>query len=70
MSEKFVIVVNNCEVSILDTDNDVTDENLEIFSVDFEDNEVVADYIAYELEPLVRVLNEQDKLLKEAGITL
>ena len=70
MSEKFVIAVNNCEVSVLDTDNDVTDENLEIFSVDFEDNEVVADYIAYELEPLVRVLNEQDKLLKEVGITL
>lgn len=60
---RFVICRHKGEVVVLDTDNDVTDENLEMFGIEFED-EYIAKYIAVELEPIVRCLNEQDKLLR------
>ncbi len=63
--ERFVVVRNRGEVSVLDVDNDVTDENLQLFCVDFEDNEEVASYLVDELDGIVRYLNEQDRLIKE-----
>lgn len=64
MSERFVINTTPYGVSVLDTDNEVTDENLLLFSVDFEDNEVIAEYLAEELQNLVNCMNEQDKRLR------
>lgn len=62
--ERFVIVNHNGEVSVLDTGHDLVESegNLELFSLDF-GNEADADCVAEELDGLVRVLNEQDRLL-------
>lgn len=67
MTGRFVIARNECEVSVLDTDNSVTDENLLVFSVDCETVDD-AKIIAEELYDLVRTLNGQDKELREQGI--
>ena len=67
MTERFVIARNECEVSVLDTDNSVTDENLLVFSIDCETVDD-AKIIAEELYDLVRTLNGQDKELREQGI--
>ena len=63
MDKRFVIVNNEVEVSVIDTQNDVTTENLLMFSIDCVNKED-ANYIAEELEGLVCALNEQDMLLK------
>ena len=63
-TDRFVLVVNKCAVSILDN---VSGENLLLFYVDFEDNEDVASYLAYELEDTVCALNAQDKELQKNG---
>ena len=72
MSERFVITKNKGEICVLDTGHDLVEEegNALLFSVDLEDNDVVVDYLAYELEPMVRLLNEQAKELEKLGITL
>ena len=63
MDKRFVIVNNEGEVSVIDTQNDVTTENLLMFSIDCVNKED-ANHIAEELEGLVCALNEQDMLLK------
>lgn len=62
--DRFVITTNRGTVNVLDTDN-VSGENLQVFYADLEDNEIVAEYIAYELENIVRCLNEQDRIIKK-----
>lgn len=63
-NEKFVIYVNETQVSILDTKtNEDEGENLELFGVDCETTENAL-YLAEELYNLVRLLNEQDKELE------
>lgn len=69
MSERFVIGRHKGDVFVLDTNNDVAVENLEMFGVEFDDEDI-AKYIAVELEPIVRCLNEQDRLMKENNIIL
>ena len=69
MSERFVISRYKGDVFVLDTKNDVAVENLEMFGVEFDDEDI-AKYIAYELEDIVRCLNEQDRLMKENNIIL
>ena len=70
MKDRFVIHRTFDEVSILDTKPGVTDENLLVFCLEFEDNEMFGDYIEETLHDVVKLLNEQDKELKKAGITL
>ena len=62
--ERFVISVNKCSVSVLDTDN-ISEENLLVFGIDFEDNEEVANYLAYELQDIVHYLNWQNEELRK-----
>lgn len=59
---RFVISVNNGEVVILDTDNE-SGTNLLLLSLEFGD-ELDAQYVSEELYTIVRLLNEQDKLLR------
>ena len=63
--ERFVIVNHNCEVSVLDTGHELVEEegNLLLFGIDYA-NQGDADYLAYELEPIVRLLNEQDRIIR------
>lgn len=58
---RFVISVNNGEVVILDTNNE-SGTNLLLLSLEFGD-ELDAQYVSKELYTIVRLLNEQDKLL-------
>lgn len=64
-NERFIIITRRNDVSVVDTECD----NLELLGLMFEDNEEVALYLAEELEPIVRLLNEQDKELKKVGVT-
>lgn len=59
---RFVISVNNGEVVILDTNNE-SGTNLLLLSLEFGD-ELDAQYVSEELYTIVRLLNEQDKLLR------
>ena len=71
MSERFVIVLDGGDVSVLDTGHDLVEEegNAELFNMDFFDEED-AKYVAHELEGIVCALNEQDRLMKENNIIL
>lgn len=69
MGERFVIGRHEGNVFVLDTNNDVAVENIEMFGIEFDDEDI-AKYIAYELEDIVRCLNEQDRLMKENNIIL
>lgn len=60
--DRFVISVNKGEVMILDTDNE-SGANLLLLFLDFGD-ELDAQYVSEELYTIVRLLNEQDKLLR------
>lgn len=64
-NERFVIITRRNDVSVVDTECD----NLELLGLMFEDNEEAALYLAEELKPIVRLLNEQDKELKKVGVT-
>ena len=72
MGERFVIANDGMGgVSILDTEDEFNDgTNLLVFGLDFEDNEIVASYVAEELTVIVDLLNKQDKELKKLGITI
>lgn len=59
MEEKFLIHNIKNNVSIIDTEED----NVILFNVAC-DNEEDGKYIEYELQPVVRLLNEQNKILK------
>lgn len=61
MSEKFKLNNTNNTVSV--TDNDV---NAVLFSVECE-NEEDSKYLENELNTVVRLLNEQNKVLKKEG---
>ena len=67
MSNRFVITNNAGEVSVLDTQNEVTDENLLVFNIEC-CNKEDGDYIAEELSDLVRTLNEQNEIIKEHNL--
>lgn len=64
--DRFVIITKRNDVSVVDTEC----ENVELLGLYLEDNEEAALYIAAELDPIVRLLNEQNKELKKVGITL
>lgn len=68
-ADRFVIVNKDGEVSVLDTGHDLVEEegNLLLFAMDYV-NKGDANYLAYELEPIVRLLNEMDKELKSDGL--
>ena len=63
MNDRFVITIHNFEVSVLDTDN----ENLLLFGIDCDSVEDAV-YLKYELESIVKLLNEQDKIMKEHNL--
>ena len=63
-NERYQICRNKGEIVVLDTDNEVTDENLEMFGIQFED-EYIAKYIGYELKPIVNCLNEQNNIINK-----
>lgn len=65
-SQRFVISRNGGDVSILDTGHDLVQEegNAELLYIGFE-NEAHAKMFEVQLDCIVRVLNEQDKELKE-----
>ena len=69
MSERFVITNHMCEVTVLDTQNpDLEDgETALLFGFDIggEDSEYVAKYLERELEPIVRILNEQCNIVED-----
>ena len=58
--EKFFIFNYNCSVSVVGRFED--EGNLDMFGLTCE-NQDYADILAEELEPLVRFMNEQDKLI-------
>jgi len=62
MTKKFLITNVNNEVSLLDTEED----NLILFNVTCKNNED-SKYIENELNTVVRLLNEQNKVLNEMG---
>lgn len=68
MKERYILVNYNNEVSILDTQNEDLEKNETalLFSLDLCDEEG-ANYIEYELEQIVRILNEQNKIIKKYG---
>lgn len=61
MSEKrFVIINDNGDVSVIDTEED----NIVLFMLDFE-NLADAKYVEMELDGIVSMLNELDRIIKE-----
>lgn len=61
MSEKrFVIINDNGDVSVIDTEED----NIVLFMLDFE-NLADAKYVEMELDGVVSMLNELDRIIKE-----
>ena len=66
--KRFVITNHNCEVTVLDTGHDLVEEegNALLFGIDCVSQED-ANYLAYELDPIVRLLNEMDEELKSVG---
>ena len=65
MRERFVIVNNSYDVSVLDTES----ENALLLSLDCESRND-ASYIKNELKSIIYILNEQDNVLKKNNINL
>lgn len=65
-NDRFVIITRRNDISVVDTEC----ENAELLGLYLEDNEEAALYIAAELDPIITLLNEQDKELKKVGVTL
>lgn len=69
-NDRYVIYKGYTDVEILDTNPEYTNENLVICEFDFEDNEEVAEWFIYEIEPLIKLLNEQNNELEKKGIKI
>lgn len=65
-NERFVIVIDGGDVSVLDTGHDLVEEegNAELFNIDFVDT-YDAKYVARELDTMVREMNWMHKELQE-----
>ena len=67
MNERFTIVENKCQISVLDTQFNDSDENRLLLYFDFEDNFECALYTIEQLKEIVRSLNIQERMIKEIG---
>lgn len=62
--KRFIIIKRMDSISIVDTEED----NGELLALMFEDNEEMGNYLEYELDQILCILNEQNRLLKENNI--
>jgi len=62
--KRFTIIKRMDSISIVDTEED----NGELLALMFEDNEEMGNYLEYELDQILYILNEQNRLLKENNI--
>lgn len=62
--KRFIIIKRMDSISIIDTE----EENGELLALMFEDNEEMGNYLEYELDQILCILNEQNRLLKENNI--
>ena len=62
--KRFIIIKRMDSISIVDTE----ENNGELLALMFEDNEEMGNYLEYELDQILCILNEQNRLLKENNI--
>ena len=63
-NKRFIIIKRIDSISIVDTD----ENNGELLALMYEDNEEMGNYLEYELDQVLCMLNEQDRLLKKNKI--
>lgn len=63
-NKRFIIIKRIDSISIVDTE----ENNGELLALIYEDNEEMGNYLEYELDQILCMLNEQDRLLKENNI--